>query len=372
MLKTKGPVLEMHPAAPGGACDCRTDERSLVLLSGNLREGYPELLAFVARVGWKVDFRLGTIRAELGSGHGLASVAELINFLRGVLEPDRLAALRAVWVARQKPVEEQLTDLLHAEPLLKMAPVDSSPLPEILGSKRLETWYQPIVSAGDGALWGYECLVRGRSPRGELVLPDRMIAWSRQENLLFLFDRMCRELHLRNAAQHFGGRKDIRLLLNFLPTAIYNAEFCLATTVAAARLGGFDADQIMFELVETEEFKNLPHLRSILDYYRRKGFRVALDDLGSGYSGLTLLGELDPDMIKIDRQLIATIDHSRIHRDICASLIRLGRDHGKIVLAEGIETVAQKKTLGDMGVDLFQGYLFGRPAPVPALPAWFP
>lgn len=371
MLMSPGLAVETRFSGAEARCDCRTDERCLVLLSGHLREGYPELLGFAAQVGWKVDFRLGAIRAELGSGHPLASVAELINFLRGVLEPDRLAALRAVWVARQRPVEDQLTNLLHAEPLLKLAPVDSSPLPEILKAKRLETWYQPVVSATDGALWGYECLVRGRSPQGDLIFPDQLIAWSNQENLTFMFDRMCRETHLRNAARYFTGRKDVRLLLNFLPTAIYSAEFCLATTVAAARMGGFEAGQIMFELVETEEFKNLPHLRSILDYYRRKGFGIALDDLGSGYAGLTLLGELNPDMIKIDRHLISKVDSSPMHRDICASLIRLGRDHGKIVLAEGIETVAQKKTLGDMGVDLFQGYLFGRPNPVPAVPALF-
>ena len=371
MLKSPGLAVATRILTPETRCDCRTDERCLVLLSGNLREGYPELLSFAAKVGWKVEFRLGTVRAELGTGQPLASVAELINFLRSVLEPDRLAALRAVWVARQRPIEDQMASLLHAEPLLKLAPVDSSPLPEILQAKRLETWYQPIVSATDGSLWGYECLVRGRTPQGDLVLPDQLIAWSFQENLTFMFDRMCRESHLRNAAQFFSGRKDIKLLLNFLPTAIYNAEFCLATTVAAAKLGGFDASQIMFELVETEEFKNLPHLRSILDYYRRKGFGIALDDLGSGYAGLTLLGELNPDMIKIDRHLIAKVDTSPMHRDICASLVRLGRDHGKIVLAEGIETVAQKKFMGDMGVNLFQGYLFGRPDPVPAVPALF-
>ena len=368
MLVSPGLVAEKRSSTSESRCDCRTDERCLVLLAGNLMEGYPELLSFAAKAGWKVMFRFGVIRVELGTGHPMASVAELVNFLRGVLEPARLAALRAVWVARQLPIEEQLADILHAEPLLKLVPEDSSPLLEVLRTRRLETWYQPIVSATDGSLWGYECLVRGRSPVGELVNPDQLIAWSRQENLTFLFDRMCRETHLRNAAKVLGGRRDIHLLLNFMPTAIYNAEFCLATTVAAAKLGGFESSQIVFELVETEEFKNLPHLRSILDYYRRKGFRVALDDLGSGYAGLTLLGELNPDMIKIDRQLVSRVIASPMYRDICASLIRLGRDHGKIVLAEGIETIEQKELLTRMGVDYLQGYLLGRPAPIPAAP----
>lgn len=365
---TVSPGLSVQKRATETRCDCRSDQRTLVLLASNLMQSYPELLNFAIKMNWKAEIRLGAIRIELGTGLPLGSVAELINFLRGILEPNRLATLRAAWIGRDQSLESQIDKLLHAESLLKFAPVDSSPLPEILRSNRLETWYQPIVKATDGTLWGYECLVRGRSLSGELVMPAQMIEWSHQENLTFMFDRLCRESHLRNAARSLAGRKDLHLLLNFLPTAIYNAEFCLATTVAASKLGGFEPSKIMFELVETENFKNLPHLRSILDYYRRKGFKIALDDLGSGYAGLTLLGDLNPDMIKIDRNLINRATTSPIYRDICASLVRLGRDHGKLVLAEGIETMAEKAMMSQMGVDLFQGYLFGRPAPEPPLP----
>jgi EAL domain-containing protein (putative c-di-GMP-specific phosphodiesterase class I) len=237
----------------------------------------------------------------------------------------------------------------------------------ILREHRLETWYQPIVSAADGALWGYECLMRGRDADGSLIFPDRLIAWSRQEDLTFLLDRVCRETHLRNAAAHLAGG-DLQILINFMPTAIYDPQFCLATTVAAAKAGGLDPGRIIFEVVETEHVADLGHLKTILDYYRRSGFRAALDDLGSGYSGLAMLGDLDPDLIKIDRHLIARAVGSPMHRSICAALAQLGRDHGKLVLAEGIETVEERDLLGGLGVDLFQGYLFGRPAPAPAAP----
>lgn len=179
-----------------------------------------------------------------------------------------------------------------------------------------------------------------------------------------MLDRVCRKTHLRNAAIHLAGQ-DVHLLINFLPTAIYNPEFCLTTTVAAARAGGLAPERIIFEVVETEKVTDLDHLRSILDYYRKKGFRVALDDLGSGYSGLAMLGDLDPDLIKIDRHLISRAVGSPMHRSICASLTQLGKDHGKLVLAEGIETIEEKELMESMGVDLFQGYFFGRPAPLP-------
>ena len=207
--------------------------------------------------------------------------------------------------------------------------------------------------------------MRGRTTEGEIVYPDRMIAWSKQEKLTFLLDRVCRETHLRNASRHLAAR-DVHVLINFLPTAVYDPVFCLATTVAAARAGGLSPERIIFEVIETEQVADLAHLKSILNHYRLKGFRVALDDLGSGYSGLAMLGDLDPDLIKIDRHLIARALDSPMHRSICAALIQLGRDHGKLVLAEGIETVAERELFGKLGVDLFQGYLFGRPAPEPA------
>jgi EAL domain-containing protein (putative c-di-GMP-specific phosphodiesterase class I) len=325
---------------------------------------YPELLGLGEGLGWRAHPEFGAVRAELGPGQRFASVADVVNFLRGVLDPGRLAALRAGWAARRQPLETQLAGLLHAEPLLALAPADSSPLLGMLQERRLETWFQPVVEAAGGAIWGFECLVRGRTAAGELVPPGQMIAWSRQENLTFMLDRVCRETHLRNAAKLLAGR-DVHLLINFLPTAVYDPEFCLASTVAVARAGGIAPERIIFEVVETEKVADTDRLRAILDFYRRGGFRVALDDLGSGYSGLSLMADLNPDLIKIDRHLIARSVGSPIHRSICESLVRLGKDNGKLVLAEGVETIEEKRLLDGMGVDLFQGYLFGRPDPVP-------
>lgn len=348
-------------------CDCRTDKRSFVLLSDRLVEEYSELLAFAAKIGWEVNLPLGAVRAELGSGHKIAGVAELVNALRGIFEPEKLDGLRAAWIKRGKPLDEQYPQLLHAQPILSFAAVDSTPLLEILQSKRLESWFQPIVSAVDYSLRGYECLMRGRSASGDLVYPDKLIAWSRQENLTFMLDRICREMHLRNAGRYLAG-SDLFLTLNFLPTAIYNPESCLATTVAAAKAANIPPERIIFEVVETEKVTDLNHLRNIIDYYRAKGFRVALDDVGSGYAGLDMLAELSPDLIKIDRQLIVKAVASPMHRSICAALTQMGHDNGKLVLAEGIERVEERDLLASMGVDLFQGYLFGRPAPQPQSP----
>jgi EAL domain-containing protein (putative c-di-GMP-specific phosphodiesterase class I) len=343
-------------------CDCRTDERSLVLLAVRLVEDYPELCAFGAVAGWQTLAEQGAVRVEIGVGRPISGVAQLVHFLGGILDPPRLAALRATWISSKQPLDEQLPRLLDAELLLSLAPTDSSALSTILEHRRLETWFQPVVRADTGILWGYECLVRGRMPDGSLVSPDQLIRWSRQENLIFLLDRLCRETHLRNARAFLGDRK-ICLLVNFLPTAIYNPEFCLATTLAAAKESGIDPERIYFEVVETDKVLDQGHLRGIMDFYRRKGFRVALDDVGSGYSGLAMLADLDPDLIKIDRSLVCRALESPIHRSICNCLVEIGKAHGKIVLAEGVETVEERELMTRLGVDLLQGFLFGHPAP---------
>ena len=133
-------------------CDCRSDERSLVLLSANLAEDYPELMIFGDGNGngWRPIPEFGAVRIELGTARQFAGVAELVNFLRGILDPPRLGTLRAAWIDRNRQVEDELARLLHAGPLLDMAPNDSSPLLGILQDGRLETWYQPIVTASGG------------------------------------------------------------------------------------------------------------------------------------------------------------------------------------------------------------------------------
>lgn len=110
--------------------------------------------------------------------------------------------------------------------------------------------------------------------------------------------------------------------------------------------------------------EDLGHLKNILDYYRSKGFRVALDDVGSGYSNLNVIAELKPDIIKIDREIIRNVHEDKIKNAILEALVRIARECGIDVLAEGVETVEEFEFLRDK-VDFAQGYFFGKPAPEP-------
>lgn len=348
-------------------CECRSDARTLVVVTPGFDQ-FPELSEFGNVSGWIPHPALGAVEIHVGKDERWGGIADVANFLRSVVGAQRFGVLRAAWVQRSAPLEGQLFRLIQAEPLATMAAADSSPLAEILNGGRIETWYQPIFWAGTLDVWGYECLMRARTLDGELTGAGTLLDWARQEHLTFMLDRVCRETHLRNAGAA-GLPPQCRFLVNFLPTAIYRPEFCLATTVRTAAEAGLDPDRIVFEVVETEQVPDHDHLRSILGFYRDKGFGVALDDVGSGYSGLALLGDINPDLIKIDRELVAKSATSSYHRGICASLARLGHENGQLVLAEGVETEAQWEVMESLGVNLYQGFLFGRPDPVPAMRA---
>jgi EAL domain-containing protein (putative c-di-GMP-specific phosphodiesterase class I) len=344
-------------------CDCRTDERRLAILADGLGR-YPELVDFARLEGWAVRDDFEALDVRVGGRSRWSGVADVAGFLRAVLDPARFAALRVAWLDPGRPLEKQVVKLLAAEPLSEVASVDSSPLTELLRERRLETWYQPIFWAGTLEPWGYECLMRGRGPGGEVIAAPTLLEWARQEHLVFMLDRTARETHLRSAGAA-GLPHGAHVLVNFLPTSIYRPEFCLATTVRAARESGLDPDRVVFEVVETERTEDQAHLREILSFYREKGFKVALDDVGSGWSGLSMLGDLNPDLLKIDRELVSKSASSPVHREICTALVRMGQANGQLVLAEGVETEEEWSTLAALGVNLFQGFLFGRPAPAP-------
>lgn len=344
-------------------CDCKSDRRAFVILSRGLSASYPDLLECAAGMGWEYFPELEAVLIHVGADTPWSGIAEVINFLRGVFRQETtFEGLRAAWVDPDRPLAEQMFSLIHAEPLPGMATADSTPLAEILKSRRVETWFQPVIEARTGGVWGFECLMRGRTEQGELVGAPRMLEWARQERLTFMLDRVCREVHLENAGR-LGAGTPYRFLINFLPTAVYQPEFCLQTSLAAARRSGIAPRRIIFEVVETEKVTDSEHLRKILEFYRKSGFGVALDDVGSGYAGLTLLGDLRPDLVKIDRELVTKAAGSKFHRDICAALTTLARENGRLVLAEGVETAGEKAVMDELGVDLYQGYLFGRPGP---------
>lgn len=345
-------------------CHCHSANRRLGLVFGRLAEVHDQVDDLVNRFADEWNDELASAVFGVGPDHRFHGAAAVRDLLYAVLGRATAREIRATWL-EDVPLGEQAGALLRAGSIDDLAPASDSPLSGLLERRELETWFQPVVDR-DGCVWGYECLMRARDDNGEPISPATIFEWARADNLLFMLDRVARETHIENAHRATTA-EGARFLINFLPTVIYEPAFCLRTTFEALKATDLSPERFIFEVVETEEVQDNDRLREILDYYRANGFGVALDDIAAGYSGLTLLAELEPDLLKIDRRIVERADHSASHASICRSLIELAHQSGKSILAEGIETEAQHRFMRELGVDLFQGFLFGRPAPEPVL-----
>lgn len=149
------------------------------------------------------------------------------------------------------------------------------------------------------------------------------------------------------------------LFINFTPAAVYDPVFCLRSTVEAVEAAGISPERIVFEVTETEEAKDVDHLKNIAAFYREKGFRVALDDVGSGYSSLNMIHRLRPDFIKLDMQLVRGVDQDPYKALVAGKVLEMARGLGVETIVEGVETE------GELAWAREQGATFARPQSPP-------
>ncbi|RQD69489.1 MAG: EAL domain-containing protein [Tindallia sp. MSAO_Bac2] len=233
----------------------------------------------------------------------------------------------------------------------------------ILSKKSIKTLFQPIMDVKKRKVYGYEALSRGIKKDGSIMAPFEMFQRARDMDLLFHLDRLCREKVIKNAA--LKGIKE-KLFINFIPTAIYDPDKCLQTTDAAIRKYDLNSSQVVFEVVETERVDDYDHLNYILNYYKEKGYATALDDVGSGFASLGSLLQLKPEYMKIDMKIIRGIHENNDQQRVLKNYIEVARENSIAVLAEGVESEEEVLYLREAGVDLLQGYYFGKPADEPA------
>ena len=226
--------------------------------------------------------------------------------------------------------------------------------------------FQPILDA-TGRVFAHEALVRGTGGEGAGEILSRVTEANR-----YAFEQLCRITAIDTAAGLGLRDSGAMLSINFSPNAIYEPVRCLRTSLDAARRAGLPNHMILFEITENERLRDPRHLRDIVSSYRGMGFKVAIDDFGAGHSNLDLLAGFQPDLIKLDMHLTRGIDSDPVRQAILRSMIGLCRELGITLVAEGVEQVAEYRTLRALGVALFQGYLFARPGlrmlPVPVLP----
>jgi len=213
--------------------------------------------------------------------------------------------------------------------------------------------FQPIVDIQEKRIYGYEALVRGLEGQSAQSVLSQVTPENR-----YAFDQSCRVLAIELAAR-LG--LDRRLSINFMPNAVYEPKACIRATLTAAERVDFPLDLISFEILEDERISDVGHLLGIIEEYRSHGFRVALDDFGSGYSGLNALVDLTVDVVKLDMSLVRDIDRNARRKAITLGMISVCRELGIDIVAEGVETWQELDVLAGAGVRYVQGFLFSRP-----------
>jgi EAL domain-containing protein (putative c-di-GMP-specific phosphodiesterase class I) len=284
-----------------------------------------------------------------------------LGALRNALSAVEAAEVRVADVSGSEG-DELLAAALRAPTLVqaaaRVAHADLLPLfADEVGSFR--SVYQPIVSLSrpdEPTVVGFEALLRATSPQGPLF-PDALFDAAEEAGWLHVLDRVGRTTALRGAA---GWLDDQLLFINFLPTTIYRPEVCLRTTEQAARRAGLRLEQLVFEVTESERVADIDHLAAVFSHYRERGCLVALDDLGAGYSSLNLLVRLQPDVVKLDKEIVQALpDPASVA--VMKAVVDITHSYGGKVLAECVETAEQAEVAAELGVDLGQGWFFGRP-----------
>ncbi|MAA63619.1 MAG: diguanylate phosphodiesterase [Alteromonadaceae bacterium] len=218
---------------------------------------------------------------------------------------------------------------------------------------RLTFAFQPIVDMATRSVFAYEALVRGLEGQGAWEILQKVDKKNR-----YAFDQVCR---VRAVALAARLNMQTYLSINFMPNAVYKAEYCIRTTLAAAKKYKFDTRKIIFEMIEDEALTSPEHLISIMDAYKGMEFQTALDDFGAGYSRYEILIASPPHFLKLDMSLIRDIDQQPNKQAVIRGILETMRHLNVRVIAEGVETQGEYDWLKEQGISLYQGYLFAKP-----------
>ncbi|HCZ9592441.1 TPA: EAL domain-containing protein [Vibrio cholerae] len=234
-------------------------------------------------------------------------------------------------------------------------------LSDILRKQRITPLFQPIVHLASERAIGYESLSRGPQ-QSPLHTAGSLFEAAEQCQRLPELEKIC--VHKAAAAWSSFGI-DSQLFINLSPDMLLHSQQHQWELPQLMQRHRLSANQVVFEISERTPALQLDELKNSVQHLQAQGFSIAIDDMGSGYSGLKLWSELQPDFVKIDRYFIHNIDSNPIKLKFVRSLVQLAEQLDCQLIAEGVETRSELLAIADLGIELIQGYLFGRPQLTP-------
>lgn len=309
-----------------------------------------ELLRRIKESGNEVPVLLLTANPDLDSAVNAVSYGAL-QYLTKPIESEKLvsAVSRAARLnAFTRERRNAAADLGHGATFVS----DLRKLEAQFESAIAQLWvgYQPIVAPSRKIIVAFEALMRSREP--SMPTPLQILDAAERLGRLHDVGRAVRS-HVAKAMHATTGDVFVNLHTEeLMDDQLYNKDAPLS----------FFAKRVTFEITERAALDAIADVRSRILKLRELGFRVAIDDLGAGYAGLTSFAVLEPDVVKIDMSLIRNVDREPVKQRLVRSMVQVGKDLGILVIAEGVETVAEQKMLAELGCEYQQGFLYAKAA----------
>lgn len=238
---------------------------------------------------------------------------------------------------------------------------EGSALDAVLRAGSIRCLYQPIIHIGDESILGYEALSRG--PAGTAYEdPETLFEAAAAARLTPALDRLCHQRATAISPERLGTAS---LFVNASPLTFMSSDFDAGLFCAPFEEAGFKPAQVVIELTERSGVVDFREFGRRLGRLKSRGYRLAIDDVGSGFSSLQTISETGPEFIKIDRGLVSGLHQVPIKREIVKNLVRLGVSTKIRVIAEGVEDLTELNALAKIPVEFAQGHYFARPGEFP-------
>lgn len=232
---------------------------------------------------------------------------------------------------------------------------------QALQNKHFSMVYQPLISVNTGKIVGFESLVRCQSPEFGVIPPDRFIPCAEHTGqILELGNWIIHQALLDMKCMLNHGLGDICLSLNVSPVQLLHSDI-FELIMSLLHKFAIPPSALKLELTETALINNPQQIAKAFDAFKREGVNIWLDDFGTGFASLSLLRKFNIDGLKIDRSFVEGIANNDDDFTLCSAVIAMAQRLGLHIVAEGVQTETQLQILGQLGCDVVQGYLLGKP-----------
>jgi len=339
------------------------DEFVFVLPAGSTRDDAQAVATKLLAIA-NEPFTQQGLRFSLGASFGVAMYpADGLNAEALIKNADAAMyqAKRASESVRffSQEMGDQATAAVHWETLLR----------EAITQRHIEVYYQPIVEVATGRVLAVEALARWRQPDGSFLSPATFIPLAEELGRIHLLDAQVAEKAFVQLGRWRKAGYDIKVSVNASARRFQQPDFCTELFRGIAEAGIVPRD-VKLELTESTLIEDMDGSRARIAELREAGIEVAIDDFGTGFSSLGYLTSLPMDILKMDRAFISAMERGRRHRAVVEGVLGLARSLEMSVIAEGVETEAQRQMLAAMGCEAAQGFLFACPMPAAELEAY--